>query len=181
MRRQPGNLRKQQGMTLVEVMVTITVLSFVLGSSLTLYASMLKNIKKRDSVITMLHDADRIMTTLGTDIRRADKWLNNYSTRESYTVIAAMKVTNPFPNSSQEYIVVYALDDAYPNRLVRTVYAGESTTSTALSTRISAIKITPKPRNLVNVELLLEETVAGETKSWQGSSAFALMASALER
>lgn len=174
MRRQPGRPEKQQGMTLVEVMVTITVLSFVLGSSLTLYASMLKNIKKRDSVITMLHDADRIMATLGTDIRRADEWLNGYSTGESHTVIAAMKISNPFPNSSQEYIVVYALDDADPNRLVRTVHAGESATRTVLSARISAIKITPKPQKLVNVELLLEETVAGETKSWQGSSAFAL-------
>jgi hypothetical protein len=100
--------------------------------------------------------------------------LSNYSTGESHTVIAAMKVSNPYPDSSQEYIVVYALDDEFPNRLVRVVYAGESATSTALSARISAIKITPKPQKLVRVELLLEEIVAGEAKLWQGSSAFAM-------
>lgn len=174
MRKQPGNPKKQQGMTLVEVLVTITVLSFVLGSSFTLYASMLKNIRKRDSVIAMLHEADQIMTTLGNDIRRADEWLNNYSTRDSHTVIAAMKMADPLTNSGDKCTVVYALDKDYPNHLVRAVYVGESITHTALSARISAIKITPQPPKLVYVELRLEEMVAGETKTWQGSSAYAM-------
>lgn len=174
MREHPRTKTKQQGMTLVEVMVTIAVLSMVMASALTLYSRMFKNIQQRDSVVTMLYDSDHIMTYIGHDIRNADELLDAYPVEASQTLITAMKFATPTGEGQEEQVVAYTLDTNRPTHLVRSIYAGESVVSTTLSTLVQVINIKPKTKNLFEVELLLEDTVAGELKSWQASSAFAL-------
>lgn len=165
MKQQQPTILMPHGMTLVEVLVTITILGFVLASSLTLYSTVLKNIQLRDSMLTMIRDSDLIMTYIGDDLRMAKELLSNYPTNASQTVVAALK--------EEERIIVYAIDADRPNRLVRSVYAGQNSTSTELSTRINRLQILAKTPRLFQVDLLLEETVVGKHQTWQTASAFA--------
>lgn len=165
---------KQQGMTLVEVLVTIGVLSFVLGAALTLYTTTFRNIQTRDSFLNILHDADLIMSSMGDDIKHAQTFLKDYQTNASQRVVAALKKIKGGPEQREEIVIVYSLETNRPNRLVRSVHTGEKTTSLELSTHIQELKITPTTDNLFKVTLTLEDEVAGKVNRLQASSAFAL-------
>jgi prepilin-type N-terminal cleavage/methylation domain-containing protein len=152
---------KQKGMTLVEVLVTLGILSFVLGATLTLYSSTFRNIRTHDSFLNILHDADVITSYIGADIRRAHEFLKDYQTSQGQTVVAAMKVAKGIPEGNEESVIVYSLDAEHPNRLVRSVHTGASSTSIELSTLIREFKV-------------IEDEVAGNVNTFQASSAFAL-------
>lgn len=163
-----------RGMTLVEVLVTITILSFVLGSSLGIFGSVLKTITIRDSMLTMIYDADVIMMDLGQDLRHADEILSNYAANASQTVVVALKSINTASPRREERVIVYVLDANRPNRLVRSVYAGQNSTSVELSTRVGNIKVNALASGLVEVKLILTDMVAGKAQAWQASTVFAM-------
>ena len=165
---------KQNGMTLVEVLVTITVLSFVFGAALTLYSTTFRNIQTRDSFLNILHDTDLIMSYIGDDIRHAHKILKDYQAEESQIVVAAMKIIKGVPKKSEEILIVYSLETNRPNRLLRSVHTGERTTSLELSKLIREVKVIPTTDKLFKVTLTLEDEVAGKINRLQSSSAFAL-------
>ena len=165
---------KQSGMTLLEVLVTIAILSFVLGAVLTLYATTFRNIRTHDSFLNILHDADLIMSYIGDDIRHANHFLNDYQTDESQIVVAAMNTGKGTSNKSEETVIVYSLDAKRPKHLIRSVHIGEKTTSLELSKLIQEIKILPTTDKLFKVTLTLEDKVAGNVNSLHASSAFAL-------
>lgn len=160
-----------RGMTLIEVMVTISLLSFVMASALTLYSNVMKANRQRDSLTTLIADADRILTTIEHDIRRAGALLSEYPIRDTQTVIAALPLRQKPEIPST---IVYALDDKRPNHLLRLVYSGDNVTSTDMSAVVRSLSITPTTTALVNVELVVEDTIAGDVNTWQASSAFAL-------
>jgi len=164
---------KQKGMTLVEVLVTLGILSFVLGATLTLYSSTFRNIRTHDSFLNMLHDADLIMSYVGKDIRHANEFLKGYHTSETQIVVAAMKRVKGRPEGDEERLIVYSLDAERPNRLIRSVRTGANSTSIELSTLIREFKIIPTTQNLFEVTILLEDEVAGKVNTLQASSAFA--------
>lgn len=162
------------GMTLVEVLVTITVLSFVMGSSLGIYSKVLKTIRIRDSILTMIGDADVIMMYLGQDLRHADEILSNYATNSSQTVVVALKSINMASPHREERVIAYMLDADRPNRLVRSVYAEQNSISIELSPRIGNIKVNPSSPGLVEVKLMLTDMAAGKAQIWQASTTFAV-------
>ncbi len=163
-----------RGMTLVEVLVTIAVLSVVLMVTLTLYSTTFRNIRTHESLLNVLHDADLIMSYIGNDIRHADEFLNDYQGSESQTVVAAMKVTGGTPKRREESMIIYSLDAEYPNRLVRSVHIGENLTSMELSTLVRKLEVIPTTDRLFEVKLIVEDKVAGKLNTLQTSSAFAL-------
>lgn len=163
-----------RGMTLVEVLVTITVLSFVLAISLGIYGNLLKTITMRDSISAMIGDADLIMRYIGQDLRQADEILSNYATNASQAVVVALKSINTASPRREERVVVYVLDADRPNRLVRSVYAGQNSTSIELSTRIGSINVSPSSPGLVGVKLMLTEMAAGKAQAWEASTTFAV-------
>jgi prepilin-type N-terminal cleavage/methylation domain-containing protein len=165
---------KQSGMTLIEVLVTIAILSFVLGAALTLYSTTFRNIRTHDSFLNILHDADLIMSYIGDDIRHANHFLNDYPTDESQIVVAAMSTGKGAFNKSEETVIVYSLETKRPKRLIRSVHIGEKTTSLELSKLIQEIKILPTTDKLFKVTLTLKDEVAGKVNSLHASSAFAL-------
>jgi prepilin-type N-terminal cleavage/methylation domain-containing protein len=173
MKRQNNIFAQPKGMTLVEVLVTIAILSLVLGVTLTLYSTTFRNIRIRESLLYMLHDADLIMSSIGDDIRHTDEFLKDYHAPESHVVVAAMKTKNP-SKQAEERVIVYSLDAERPNRLIRSVHRGEDSTSVELSTFIRKLEIIPTTERLFKVNLLLEDEVAGKVETWQASSAFAL-------
>lgn len=174
MKRQPGgSIRPQGGMTLIEVLVTISLLSFVMASTLTLYSKIMKTNRQRDSLATMIGDADRILATVEQDIRHADAIMTDYTIEGNYTVIAALPRGKNATNQPRPTIV-YALDADQPKRLFRVVVVRDNVQATELSAEVKNFTMVPASNTLVNVDLTVETAVAGEVKTWQIASAFAL-------
>jgi len=169
MKRQPGG---HHGMTLIEVLVTISLLSFVMASTLTLYSKIMKTNRQRDSLATMIGDADRILATVEQDIRHADAIMTDYTLEGNYTVIAALPRGKNGTNQPRATIV-YALDADQPKRLFRVVVR-DNAQVTELSAEVKSFVMMSASNTLVNVDLTLETIVAGEVKTWQTASAFAL-------
>jgi len=165
---------KQRGMTLVEVIVTLGVLSIVLMSALELYSTTLKNIRTNDSLLEILHDANQIMASLEDDIRHANEFLSDYHAGKSQLVVAALKIRKGASEGSEERVIVYALDPDRPNRLVRSVRIGDRSTSIELSTLIQELRILPTADQSFKVTLILEDEVAGKMNTLQASSVFAM-------
>jgi prepilin-type N-terminal cleavage/methylation domain-containing protein len=164
----------QSGMTLVEVLVTISLLSLVMATTLTLYSRIMKTNRQRDSVTSMIADADRILATLEQDVRNADSVNSNFTLDDSYTVVAALSRT---PNGSQQPTVVYAFGAEQPHRLFRVSITDAATTATELSPRVQSLTISSSSAGpLVDVELVVEENVDGELRTWKASSAFTTQA-----
>jgi prepilin-type N-terminal cleavage/methylation domain-containing protein len=174
MKKLPGIFTKQQGMTLIEVIVTLGVLSFVLIGTLTIYSETCTTIRTRDNLINMLHDADLIMSYIGEDIRNAAEILKDYQVSDPQAVMAAIKVKQETLNQTEERVIVYALDPQQPNRLIRSVRMGERSTSLELSTLVQKLEIIPRTERVFEVQLILENPVAGKVNTWRTSSAFAL-------
>lgn len=164
--------RIQRGMTLIEVLVTISLLGFVMASTLTLYSNIMKTNRQRDTLTTMISDADRILSTVEQDIRNATSFAPDYALEGKFTVIAAFPRNKNVTNRPQTTIV-YALDADQPNRLFRVV-VGDGVRATELSAGVKNVRMIPTPDTLITVELILETRVAGEVKTWQAASAFAL-------
>ena len=172
MRIQPGTWRNTlRGMTLIEVVVTISLLSFVMASALTLYSNIMKTSRQRDSLATLIADSDRILSTIERDIQNADHLLSEYPIQDSLSVVAALPMHQKYGAAST---VVYALDNERPNHLLRIVYSGNDVASIDMSAVVQNLTMTSTTSALVNVELTVEDTVAGNVNTWQVSSAFAL-------
>ena len=167
MRIQPGSWRYSlkgmtlpKGMTLVEVVVTISLLSNIMKAN-----------RQRDSLATLIADADRILHPIERDIRRADTLLLEYPIQDTQTIIAAL----PMRQKPEIFsTIVYALDNTRPNHLLRLVYSGDSVTLTDMSAVVRSLSISPTTTDLVNVDLVVEDTIAGDMSTWQASSAFVL-------
>lgn len=166
-----------RGMTLVEVLVTIGVLSLVLAFILPMYSTSYETIRSRDALLTLIHESDRLMNMIGDDIRKAYEILLNAPSDKEHTVTATMKVHQIAPDSSlQEQVITYALDAQRPNRLLRLVQRqeNEKLITTELSRNIQSIQITSKTPMLFDVQLRLQQTVAGKKVSLQTASSYAM-------
>jgi type II secretory pathway pseudopilin PulG len=159
-------------MTLIEVLVTVSLLGFVMASTLTLYSNIMQTNRQRDALTAMISDADRILSTVEHDIRNAASFMTTYALEDKYTVIAALPRNKNATNRPQT-TVVYALDADRPKRLFRVV-VGDDVHATELSAGVKSFSMIPTPDALITVELNLETIVAGEVKTWQASSAFGL-------
>ena len=165
---------KQRGMTLIEVMVTMGLLSVLLIGTLTIYAQLFKAIQTRDNLMTVLHDADLIMSSIGNDIRNASAFLKDYQGNDSQKVIAAFNVRTRSAAQPAERVIVYALDSQHPDRLIRSVQTGGRVMSLELSRLVQQLDIAPTSQNVFAVQLLLKYTGTGKVNTWRTSSAFAL-------
>ena len=171
MRRGRRFLMEQQGMTLLEVLVTLGILSMVFIGTLRLYSTTYKNLRTRHLLVETIHDANLVMAYIGDDIRQADQVLSNYTDTELDTVVAAMKM---IPAYADERVVIYSLDAKRPTSLIRSVKTGTDRVSIQLSTLVKDLEIIPKNDKLFEVKLTLEDVTAGEVSTLQVSSAYAL-------
>ncbi len=163
----------QSGMTLIEMLITISLLGGVMASTLTLYSNIMKANHQRDSIATMIADADQVLSIVEQDIRKAATINPDYALAGTYTVIAA------FPRAKDSSVwpqtIVYAFDASQPRRLLR-INVTDDVHVTELATDVKSFTMLPAPNTLINVELTLEKVVAGETKTWQTSTAFSTLA-----
>lgn len=166
-----------RGMTLVEVLVTMGVLSLVLALVLPMYSTSYETIRSRDALLTIMHESDWLMDMIGNDIRQAHEILRNAPSDMEHAVVATMKVHQIAPDSSlQEEVIVYALDAQRPNRLLRIVQHQENgkLLTTELSRNIQSIQIVSETQRLFNIQLGLEQIVAGKKVSLQTNSSYAM-------
>lgn len=165
---------RRHGMTLVEVLVTLSVLSLVLAGSLSVYSSTYKTLRTRDALMNVIDDTTRIMATLGDDIRQAQEFLPDYHSLEFPKVIVALKSYRPTNAHLEERLVLYSLDNKHPNRLIRSVITSKGVTSLQISAFIQNITILPKTDNLLEISLSLKAIAAGQPYTLQTSTVYAL-------
>ncbi|GAK55017.1 Tfp pilus assembly protein PilW [Candidatus Vecturithrix granuli] len=166
-----------RGMTLIEVLVTIGVLSVVLALVLPMYSTSYETIRSRDALLTIIHESDRLMDMIGNDIRKAHEILCNAPSDMKHVVVATMKVHQIASDSSlQEQAITYALDAQRPNRLLRIVQqqGNEKLITTELSRNIESIQMTSETQTLFNIQLRLQQTVAGKKVALQTISSYAM-------
>lgn len=163
----------QSGMTLLEMLITISLLGGMMAGTLTLYASIMKTNRQRDTTAGMIADSDRILATVEQDLRHATSINPDYALAGTYAVIAALPRANR--KNDQPQTIVYAFDAAQPKRLFRIVVT-DDVYVTDLTTGVTSFALRQASNTLVNVELGLERMVAGETKTWHTATAFATFA-----
>lgn len=164
----------QQGMTLIEVIVTIGVLSIFFIGTLGMYTRTYRHLQTRDSLISIVDDSDRIMSYIGDDIRHAHQFLNDYQGDDSHIVVAAMKIRQGGPEAPMENLVVYFLDADRPNRLIRSVRTKNNTVTMEISTQVHTLKVVPKEKKLFEVQLSVQDQVAGKQSTTQVLSQYAI-------
>jgi prepilin-type N-terminal cleavage/methylation domain-containing protein len=164
----------QQGLTLIEVIVTLAVLSGFLIGILGIYSKTYRNIKIKDSLISVIEDSDQIMSYIGNDIRHAYKFLGDYQDDTSHIVVAAMKIREGMPEAPTENLVVYFLDAEQPHRLIRDVRTPQSHITTEISNHIHTFRVIPKTQKLFEVQLILQDQAAGNISTSQVTSKFTM-------
>ena len=162
----------QHGMTLLEMLITITLLGSVMAGTLTLYANIMKTNRQRDTIAGMIEDSDRILTTVEQDIRHAVAIDPNYALAGTYAVVAALPRAKN--GAVRPQTLVYAFDAAQPKRLLR-ILVTDDVHVTELATGVKTFTLRQTSNALVQVELILEHIVAGETKTWQTSTVFSTL------
>lgn len=161
-------------MTLLEVLVTLGVLSIIFIGILQFYSSTYKHLRIRESFVDIVYDAQIIMTHLGEDIRQAEEFLVDFPMDETRSVITAFKITPKTTTVSANIVVVYSLDNSRPTRLVRSIYERDQERSTELSTSVQTLTIKAEMNGLVNVELVMRDKIAGRFTTFDVSSAYAM-------
>lgn len=176
MRKQPYDdvKRGERGMTLLEVLVTLGVLSIIFIGILQFYSTTYKHLRVRESFVDIVYDAQVIMAHLGEDIRQAEEFLANFPMDNTRSVITVFKMAPKTSTASPNIVVVYSLDNSRPSRLLRSTYEGEQERSTELSTSVQTLTIEPEMNGLVNVELVMRDKIAGRFTTFDVSSAYAM-------
>ena len=175
MKKQHYLLSEQWGMTLLEVIVTLGVLSVIFMGTLKLYSTTYKTLRTRDSLLNLIHDSHILMSYIGDDIRHAESVKSDFQLHTPNTVVAIIKIAAGSAIPSKEMVVVYSLGVKHPNRLFRSVYIeGKETSKVEISTYIYKLRVKPKTKKLFEVQIILKDQVVGQLSTLQVSSAYAM-------
>ena len=165
-------MRGQRGMTLLEVLVTLGVLAMFMAGTLQFYSTSYRALNAGEASLGLTHDAHAIMSILSEDIRQAEAFVPDFPTAR--TVVAAMRMASKTVANAKDVVVVYSLDDRQPAHLFRTVVKGEQESSLELASSVKSLELHSADNRLLRVELSLEKTVAGQQKTFEASSAYAM-------
>ena len=161
----------QKGMTLLEVLVTIGVMSVVFISTLEFYASSAQFLRKQEAMASVLQDANRIMALLAEDIRGAETFLPDFVVNEPRTVVAAFKMR---PNAAfSRRVVAYSFENAHPTTLLRSIHTEEREVFFELSSDVHSLAVSEQ-YGLVSVSLVLDVKGTGRALTYQVASAYAM-------
>lgn len=163
--------RSQKGMTLLEVLVTLGVMSVIFISTLEFYSSSYAFLRKQDAKSSALEDANRIMALLAEDIRNAETLLPDFATNAPRTLVAAFRMR---PNAAApRRIVAYSFEHDRPTTLLRSVYREEKETFFELSSDVRALSISEQ-NGLLSISLALDLKGTGRASTYQVASAYAM-------
>lgn len=160
------------GITLIEMLVTISLLGGLMAGTLTLYSNITATNRQHDAVAGLLAEADRIMAVMEQDVRLAADIDVEYALAGGYSVLAALPRLANGRDGAQT--IVYALDAEQPRRLYRLTVT-DRVHATELTSSVKDLSMIHEPEGLLTVELTLERLVAGKSVSWQSAAAFSTL------
>jgi len=165
------NWRSQKGMTLLEVLVTLGVMSVIFIGTLEFYSSSYAFLRGQEAKSNALEDANRIMTLFAEDIRGAEALLPDFTMNAPRTLVAAFQMR---PNAAApRRIVTYSLDQARPATLLRSVYSEERETFFELSSDVHSLSVSER-NGLISVLLALDLKGTGRASTYEVASAYAM-------
>ncbi|MCP4404235.1 MAG: prepilin-type N-terminal cleavage/methylation domain-containing protein [bacterium] len=167
-------LHGQRGMTLLEVLVTLGVLSMFMVGTLQFYTTSYRHLNASEASLELTHDAHKIMSMLAEDIRQTEAFVPDFPSNTTRIVLAAMRMAPKTAANAKDVVIVYSLDADRTEHLFRTVSKDGRESSLELSSSVQSLSIHADDNRPVRVELTLQKTVAGQVKTFEASSAYAV-------
>ena len=141
--------RKYQpkGITLVEVLVTVTIVSFMILAMLSLYVAGQRHFMSGTARSDVLRDNRDVLNFISRDVKEAIRVVPAWDVYATSTECIILQVPSLDSNGliididSQYDYIVYRLNSDYPNRLERIIDANDGVSNRSDSTRTIATRV----------------------------------------
>jgi len=141
--------RKDQpkGITLVEVLVTVTIVSFMILAMLSLYVAGQRYFMNGSARSNVLRDNRHVLTYISRDVKEAIQVVPSWDVYATSTECIILQVPSLDSNGliididSQFDYIVYRLNSEYPNRLERVIDANDGVSNREDSSRTIATRV----------------------------------------
>ncbi len=136
-----------KGITLVEVLVTVTIVSFMILAMLSLYVAGQRYFMTGTAKSDVLRDNRQVLNYVSRDVQEAIQVMPNWDVYTTSTDCLILQVSSIDSNGliididSQFDYIVYRLNSEYPNRLERIIDANDGVSNRADSSRTIATRV----------------------------------------
>ncbi len=147
------------GITLVEVLITVSIVSFMILAMLSLYVAGQRYYMNGSARSDVLRDNRHVLNYISRDIKEAIQVVPSWDVYATSTECIILQVPSLDSNgiiidiSSQFDYIVYRLNSEYPNRLERIIDANDGVSSRADSSRTIATRVNSFQLSSAGVEL----------------------------
>ena len=136
-----------KGITLIEVLVTVTIVSFMILAMLSLYVAGQRYFLNGSARSDVLRDNRHVLNYVSRDVKEAIQVMPSWDVYTTSTDCLILQVSSIDSNGiiididSQFDYIVYRLNSEYPNRLERIIDANDGVSNRADSTRTIATRV----------------------------------------
>lgn len=148
-----------KGITLVEVLVTVTIVSFMILAMLSLYVAGQRYFMNGTAKSDVLRDNRHVLNYISRDVKEAIQVMPSWDVYATSTDCLILQVPS-FDSSgiivdidSQFDYIIYRLNSEYPNRLERIIDANDGVSSRVDSSRTIATRVNSFQLSSAGVEL----------------------------
>lgn len=153
--------RKDQpkGITLVEVLVTVTIVSFMILAMLSLYVAGQRYFMTGSARSDVLRDNRHVLNYISRDVKEAIRVVPSWDVYATSTECIILQVPSLDSNGliididSQFDYIVYRLNSEYPNRLERVIDANDGVSNREDSSRTIATRVNSFQLSSEGIEL----------------------------
>jgi type II secretory pathway pseudopilin PulG len=154
----PGKFQPK-GITLVEVLVTVTIVSFMILAMLSIYVAGQRYFMNGSARSDVLRDNRHVLNYVSRDVKEAIQVVPAWDVYATSTECIILQVPSLDSNGliididSQFDYIVYRLNSAYPNRLERIIDANDGVSSRVDNNRTIATRVNSFQLSSGGVEL----------------------------
>ena len=136
-----------KGITLIEVLVTVTIVSFMVLAMLSLYVAGQRYFMNGSARSDVLRDNRHVLNYISRDVKEAIQVVPSWDVYATSTDCIILQVPSLDSNGliididSQFDYIVYRLNSEYPNRLERVIDANDGVSSRTDSSRTIATRV----------------------------------------
>ncbi len=148
-----------KGITLVEVLVTVTIVSFLMLAMLSLYVAGQRYFMNGSARSDVLRDNRHVLNFVSRDVQEAIQVMPSWDVYATSSDCLILQVPSVDSNGliididSQFDYIVYRLDSEYPNRLERIIDANDGVSNRVDSSRTIATRVSSFQLNSGGVDL----------------------------